>query len=325
VYKRQTLNTGSINFSKETSSYDVNVKESVNKLTIGAIPEEDIHEVTIDGAKANKEEDYKQTVDLNKGKNPIIIKVKNKNDDQRTYTLNINRENPLDTNKNQDDIYLDYIKCPDGLININKNSTTYELNLKENVEQTEIKAYPDKGKYTVKINDKIVEEVDDYKDKLTLRPGRNIITIKVQDQSTNKQRTYTLYLNRGPVTETTNTTGSQSTNVSNTSNDAEAKYNHWIQVNNKWQYNDAVGNTLKNVWFYDKNDGKNYYLQADGNMATGWLSNNEKWYYLGIDGALKTGWQLVSGTWYYLDSQGVMAYNTKVDGYKLDFNGAWVK
>lgn len=101
--------------------------------------------------------------------------------------------------------------------------------------------------------------------------------------------------------------------------------NQWVQVNGQWQYNDILGQPLKNTWFYDRSLEKSYYLQADGNMATGWLSNNSKWYYLGSDGAMKTGWQLVSGTWYYLDSQGVMASNTTINGYKLGSTGAWIQ
>ena len=325
-----TLDTGNINFSKETSSYDVNVKESVDKITIGAIPEEDMHVVTIDGAHANKSDGYKQTVNLNKGMNPIVIKVENKDNDKRTYIVNINRENSLDTNEKQDDIYLYAIKCSDGVININKNSTTYELNLNENVEETYITAQPEIGKYTVKINDKMVEDVDDNKEKLTLKPGRNVITIKVQDQSTNKQRTYTLYLNRGPVTETTNTTGTQiavsnTSNTTSTINNVVAKCNQWIQVSGKWQYNDSTGNTIKNNWYSDKNYGKTYYLQADGTMATGWLYNNGSWYYLDLSGAMQIGWKQIGPAWYYLYSSGVMATNTTIEGYKLGVDGAWTR
>lgn len=81
-------------------------------------------------------------------------------------------------------------------------------------------------------------------------------------------------------------------------------------------------------------------------LATGWLNYNGSWYYLGSDGARKTGWQSVDGAWYYLDSQGkiqtgwikdsngkyyylnsngAMAYNTTVGGYKLGYDGAWIQ
>lgn len=126
------------------------------------------------------------------------------------------------------------------------------------------------------------------------------------------------------TTQTTNnstTTAAATTNVVNNNVLAE----QWVQVNGKWQYNDSLGQALKNTWYYDRSLGKNYYLQADGTMATEWLSLSGKWYYLGADGAMKTGWQLVNGSWYYLDAQGVMAYNTIIAGYKLGASGAWIK
>lgn len=113
-----------------------------------------------------------------------------------------------------------------------------------------------------------------------------------------------------------------------------------VQVGGNWQYKDATGNTVKNTWV------QNYFVQADGNMATGWLNYSGKWYYLGSDGARKTGWQQAGGKWYYLDSEGAMqtgwvrdlgsgkyyylnsdgsmAYNTMIGKYKLGSDGAWI-
>nr|WP_312291543.1 hypothetical protein [Clostridium chromiireducens] len=95
-------------------------------------------------------------------------------------------------------------------------------------------------------------------------------------------------------------------------------------VNGRWQYNDATGNPVKNNWFYDRNYNQNYFLQADGSMATGWLSNNGKWYYLGADGGMKTGWIIDGGKYYYLYADGSMAFNTTINGYKLGSSGAWI-
>ena len=103
------------------------------------------------------------------------------------------------------------------------------------------------------------------------------------------------------------------------------KASQWVQVNGVWQYNDAIGNPIKNSWFADRNYGKTYYLQANGNMATGWLSNNGKWYYLGMDGAMRTGWILDGSKYYYLNSDGSMASNTTISGYKLGADGAWIR
>lgn len=330
------LNIGNINFSKEKTDYNIDVKEQVDNIIIGAIPEQELYEVTVDGAKANKDTSYKQSVGLEKGNNPIIIKVKNKKDEQRTYTLNINREDSINLKKTQDDIYLDYIKVDNNTtINMDKNKTIYDLNFSEITSQIDLRVEPESTKYKVKINNKIVEEMDNYTKTIVLKKGTNPITITLQDEENNKQRIYTFNINRGAATDISKSAD----------NNYSVKYNQWIQENNKWKYNDALGNSLKNTWFYDKNTNKDYYLQADGTMATGWLLNNGYWYYLDYSGARQYGWILRNGEWYYLDSTGIMktgwikdltgkyyylnsngamVKNKIIDGYKLGNDGAWV-
>ena len=39
---------------------------------------------------------------------------------------------------------------------------------------------------------------------------------------------------------------------------------------------------------------------------------------------MKTGWVLIKGKYYYLDTNGNIAYNKTVDGYKLDENGVCI-
>lgn len=337
-----SLNNVNINFLKEVDNYNINVKEAVSKITLTAIPEQDTYEVTVDGIKVNKGNNYKQDIDLNKGKNPIVIRVKNKKNEQRIYTLNITRENGLDINDRQDDIYLEYLKLDNKTINIYKNKNIYDLNFDKNTSLIEIKAEPESIDYKVKINNKIVEEIDNYKDSVKLVPGKNQIKIELQDEKNSKQRTYTLNINVGTIPDTSGSNAETSFNNSIKDN----RYNQWIQINNKWQYNDSVGQPLKNTWFYDKNIVNKYYLQADGTMAIGWLNNNGYWYYLGQNGAMQTGWQLINGQWYYLNSEGimktgwfldlnkkyyylqengVMAKSTTIDGYKLGKDGAWIK
>ncbi|MVX64892.1 hypothetical protein GKZ28_14435 [Clostridium chromiireducens] len=77
-------------------------------------------------------------------------------------------------------------------------------------------------------------------------------------------------------------------------------------------------------------NGRWYYLDNNGDAKTGWIQDNGKWYYLNTAtdtnrGTMKTGWlQDTDGTWYYLYSDGSMATNTSVDGYKIGSNGAWI-
>lgn len=97
----------------------------------------------------------------------------------------------------------------------------------------------------------------------------------------------------------------------------------WIRnEDGSWSYKNLDGT---NAIGWIKDNGKWYYLKTDGIMATGWIKDGADWYYLNQSGDMRTGWfKDNNGTWYYLFESGKMAYNTTVDGYMLDANGAWV-
>lgn len=230
------------------------------------------------------------------------------------------------------DVYLKSISLSEGELNFSKNTSTYNVNVPETVSEIKIAAKPDCDSedyddYEVKIDGTTVDEDDKFKKSVSLNKGKNEIKITVEDDNEEK-RTYTLNITRGSSTNNNGTTTPNS----------NVRTNQWVIVNGRWQYNDSIGNTVKNNWI------QNYYLQADGNMATGWQFISGSWYYLGYDGAKKTGWQYLGGSWYYLNSEGkmltgwikdgdgkyyylysngAMAYNTKIGDYKLGANGAW--
>lgn len=52
--------------------------------------------------------------------------------------------------------------------------------------------------------------------------------------------------------------------------------------------------------------GNTYYLDGEGNKATGWVDSAEGRYYMDEDGVRKTGWVDVEDSRYYLDSDGKM-------------------
>jgi glucan-binding YG repeat protein len=231
------------------------------------------------------------------------------------------------------DAYLKSIYLSNGDLNFSKSTSTYNVSVAESVSEIKITAKPDCDSdeyddYKVRIDGTTVDEDDKFKKTVFLDKGKNEIKITVEDNDDEK-RTYTLNITRGG---TTNNNESIPTKIVNA--------NQWVQINGKWQYNDSKGNPVKNSWV------KNYYLQADGNMATGWLNYGVNWFYLGSDGAKKTGLQLVNGSWYYFDSEGkmqigwirdidgkyyylynngAMAYSTTINGYKLGANGAWIR
>ena len=98
----------------------------------------------------------------------------------------------------------------------------------------------------------------------------------------------------------------------------------WVQNGSSWYYY-YQGNIVRNAWI------GNYWLGADGRMATdAWVDNGR--YYVGSNGewvkgaqrqveTKKHGW-IESGTsWYYLDSQGNVVRNAWVGNYWLGADG----
>lgn len=238
-----------------------------------------------------------------------------------------------------DSIYLDRMSVDGNDIELSKSKINYSYNVNDNVEQAVVRAVPeDKEEDKVEIDNSEVDNYENYKKTVSLNKGENKIQVDVTDEDDN-ERVYTLTINRGSVASTTDSTTSKTTSGSSTGTEAAKAVNKWIQVDGKWQYKDAAGNPVKSSWV------QNYYLQADGTMATGWLTYNNNWYYLGSDGAVKIGWQSINGIcyffdsqgkmvtgwvkdtngkYYYLNSNGSMARSTTINGYKLGADGAWI-
>lgn len=114
----------------------------------------------------------------------------------------------------------------------------------------------------------------------------------------------------------------------------------WRLANGKYQYTAADGTAAAGGWRYI--DGGWYFFSADGYALTGWQEIGGHWYYLDDRGRMKTGWLNENGAWYYLDPTGAMAtgwlelgpgnayyfaedgkmaYDTVVDGRKLEPSG----
>lgn len=318
-----SLSDGNISFAPDQTSYDVDVISSVSKIVVQAKPENEDYKVEIDGDEVDEDDNYKKTVYLADGKNEISIVITDDNDNEREYTLNINRGGATSStiigkiDNKQDPIYLDDIIVNDVYTNnFNEQVTMYELNVKEDVDNIIVKAPPEDDESVVRINGDRGDTK--YRKRVYLDKGKNIIEIKVsnedqydKDEDEYEERIYKLVVYRGTSEGSANT--------------AVPKFNQWISINGRWQYNDALGNPLKNTWFYDKTNEKKYYLQGDGYMATGWLYNNGEWYYLDESGAMQTGWiKDINGKYYYLYSSGEMAKNTIINGYKIGENGAWI-
>ncbi|NRY60543.1 N-acetylmuramoyl-L-alanine amidase family protein [Clostridium beijerinckii] len=262
-------------------------------------------------------------------------------------------------NDHQGNLYLKSIELDNGDIPLgfSKEKANYSVNVDSSVKSISVKAEPEDGATKVKINNINVDEYDDYKKMVNLDNGNNKIEIELS-QDYEDDRKYTINVNRGGNTNITSSNASES-NISDdqidinknkggdASGSTSGEPNKWVQVMGRWRHNDSFGNYVKNTWYYDDSYRNNYYFDEDGNMATGWLKLNGYWYYLDTNGAMVTGWRNVGGSWYYLDyngkmktgwfkdsngkyyyldeSNGAMAHDIKIAGYKLGSDGAWVK
>ena len=104
---------------------------------------------------------------------------------------------------------------------------------------------------------------------------------------------------------------------------SEVKENGWIKERNTWYYYEN-GTLARNKW------AGNYWLGADGRMATNsWVDNGR--YYVGSNGEWvrnaqkpeekKQGWIKESNTWYYYNTDGTLARNKWVGNYWLGADG----
>ena len=108
----------------------------------------------------------------------------------------------------------------------------------------------------------------------------------------------------------------------------EEKKQGWVKSGSDWYYFDQNGTLVRNKW------AGNYWLGADGKMATSsWVDNGR--YYVGSNGEWvrnaqkpaekKHGWVKADNTWYYYEQNGTLARNKWIgDTYWVDKDGKMV-
>ncbi len=293
------------------------------------------------GSKTEKGEDVGEYINVDSTYEDIYLRTYKSeaayedaysNDDvtdcEKTYILHLKKPTVVsDEEAFAEHAYLESIYLSNGSINFSKDTTSYNVNVNDNVEEILVRATPEDDDYSVSINDYSVDKDKDYEQTIKLDKGNNTINIEVE--SDDEKKTYTLNVYRGNSgTSTTSATQSNAISENQTFETSSnvGKFNSWQRVNGKWQYIDGTGQPVKSRWWFDKNTGKNYYLKDDGYLATGWLNDNNNWYYLGESGEMQTGWICLDKNWYYLSKSGVMQMGWLEDAsgnwYYLDSSGA---
>lgn len=298
-----TLSEGDIDFDKDETEYTVDLDEQVSKITIGATPEDEDYAVTIDGEEVVSDDDYEKKVSLDKGENEIKVKVLDElNDEERTYTLTINRGEATDTDDKDEDKAdentgkaSNWVETDDGWMYNDENGKP----LKDSW------LYDKDAKVYYYLNAEGIRETGwvKYKDLWYLLNEDGVM------QTGWKQVNglwYKLDENGAMRTgwykeETTN----QSTDTQNTQTSTETAGTN-------------VDNTKTETW---------YYFNEDGSMRTGWLKLKEKWYFFNTNGTMQKGWLINSNSKYYLNEDGTMVTGTKtIEGkeYKFTVNGVLI-
>lgn len=163
--KSLSLSKGSLKFRKDTTTYNVEVENDIEKIKVSA---------TLDHNKASFVEGFgPKEITLNLGNNTIYIKVRNEKGELRTYTININRKDGRDN-----DSTLKEIKLSEGNINFKADILEYKVNVKYDVETFEIKATAtsEKSKVNIEGDKKLIV-------------GENIFNITVEAEN-GKQTVY---------------------------------------------------------------------------------------------------------------------------------------
>lgn len=105
-------------FKKTTSSYDINVGNSVTSIKVFAEPEYDEYTVRVNGLKVDEDDDWTRKVALAEGKNEIPVKIKDEDGNERIYTLNVTRAVKSSSSNN--------INSSNTATNITDNTTNVE-------------------------------------------------------------------------------------------------------------------------------------------------------------------------------------------------------
>ena len=300
-----TISEGTLDFSTEDTSYNVDLDNSVSKITIGAPPENEDYLVTINGAEVKSDDDYEKEVSLSKGKNTINVVIQDEvNDKKRTYTLTINRGTAEDVNT---DTSTD-----------NTGNTGTSTDKKTGWVQTSAGwIYNDENGKQLKNSWLFDKEAGVY---CYLNENGIRKTGWIKD----KDKWYLLDIKGAMLTGWQDTDGKRYLLDTNGAmrtgwyeEEVAAQSNENTSSDTSATTNTTTTTTAKTVnW---------YYLNNDGSMKTGWFDNDGKWYYLNTNGTMQKGWLIIANSKYYLNSDGTMATGTKtIDGKECKFNTSGV-
>ena len=167
--KKLTIDPIEINFNPTVLEYTLNVENDVNKFTIDGVLSSD--KARFVAGYGNRE------VDLDEGSNKVLIKIISEKEEERIYTLNINRALSSNTS-------LKRLKVNDEIVELKEEEFIYNLIFDNEVEEVIVTAIPNDEKAVI-----------DVKEKYLLDVGDNEIIVNITAPSGAKAK-YILNINR---------------------------------------------------------------------------------------------------------------------------------
>ena len=141
--KTLSLSSGEINFDPNKTDYKVNVDKDVYYVTISS---------TLTDPKSSYVSGYgNRKINLNHGNNKISIKVKAENEDIRTYTIEVYREEEqaIVTPKHEQDLSIKRIDTSNKLTRNEDGTFTVEISEKANTADLNVSLMDDQATYEI--------------------------------------------------------------------------------------------------------------------------------------------------------------------------------
>jgi glucan-binding YG repeat protein len=274
-----TTSEGTLEFLRDTTTYKIDLDQSIDTVKIGAPPEDDEYLVTINGDQVKPGDEYEKKISLEKGANTVNVVIKDEvNNKTKTYTLAINRGSAKDTQNTattttKKSAWVETSKgwqYNDENGKVLKNSWLFD-------KEASVYCYLDENGF---------RKTGWFKDKEIwyLLNDKGVMLTGWQDKDGIKY----FFESNGAMFK-----GWHKEEVTNTDN---TKTENWYYLNSN--------GSMKTGWLSDGE--KWYFLNETGIMQKGWLISNNSKYYLNGDGTMVTGTKTIDGKTYKFTNLGVL-------------------
>ena len=191
-------------FESDTTSYEVSVAHDVEQTTVTATATDDGASYAV---KLGEETDEDETVELAVGSNVVSVEVTAEDGETtRTYTVTVNRADPpvLST-----DATLSSLELSDVPFTFESDTTSYEVNVAHDVEQTTVTATAnDEGaSYVLRLGEETDEDGT-----VELSVGSNVVSVEVTAEDGQRTKTYAVTVTRAEAPPAPEPEAEESTN-----------------------------------------------------------------------------------------------------------------